>query len=326
MKKLLTTLVMSLFCILPLCFGKGMTAHAAQASAEFNVTVTKMTPEDIDEANALNKDKVNGEDVVYFTDTNCFYLEVSISITNNPGFAGSAFQVYCDLSKYEVVRSALSSYKPMYIPLGAYKELLPAVGLKKDHDGRILVAIASMGSDDVSENGEFIRFYLKSKPGVTFNPNESAVLEFVTQHFITARSESITTAADPTVVCNKVHEIRARIGDVNNDGAVNLADSQYIINILNENGVNVIAVDSAQEDWFVDSNGNPLEGIIIEGEDGTYFMPCVADVNRDGVINMDDAEAILDYYVAHSLVNPDYTDDYIDTIQVYTVTDVPMSA
>ena len=180
-----------------------------------------------------------------------------------------------------------------------------------------VIGFATIATENCESNGDVITFYAKSKinpidnkPYTDTTPvgeligelHMDKVLDVRTnpKEYVAPKEINIISDTPPKneTVLEKKLKYKYKLGDVNGDDTVDVADAQKIINILRVKHKTEVAV--------------------------SFDFRESADINEDGYIDMKDAEAIFDYYVVGTLCynkyNPrsDVKHNIGDVVEIYS--------
>lgn len=208
--------------------------------------------------------------------------KVSLVLLNAKGFACGGIRIPFNPNKEEIARDKKGNIIVIYAQAGENKYHHISVNDNVNPKGnRGLKGIIGFGySGDTSyESGVVYSVYLKPKGNIDFSKEKLSdlIAEPIVERTLDAKTypiphtepeEIVVTGDNHPIIDNKKGKYTFTIGDVNNDGTIDVKDAQTICTTLGKS-----------ESLFVNSE-----------------LLWRADVTEDRVVTMDDAFAILDYY------------------------------
>lgn len=218
----------------------------------------------------------NGDEVTIPAGT----IKVTLWIDSNQGFSSSGLSIPFDSSKCTV---KMKNGQCLYHVEKAGKGITWKTSVNydvKDTKGNQgfsgLVGFGTIGTDPCTNSGPMISVYLEPKSGVDLSNEKISDLLGTVQvnKFLDPRTNPVKHEEPKSIIVIGITpkkeeiktEIKYTVGDVNGDEKINVVDAQLICNMIK----------------------NPIDMASKKG--------LSADVDGNGVVNIDDAFEILDYY------------------------------
>lgn len=244
-------------------------------------------------------------------------IKVSVTITNNQGFATGGFRViYSD----KLVPFFDAAGKPVFTYGPASGRV--SLNVSKNNEEHLL-ACAFNSESSSYDDGDIMSFYLKKKPGTTSIDLRTA-FSLDVHEFMNFRGQEVPLPPE-------IHEyttvwtaqtFTVMLGDIDGNGIVTAADAQLLRNLLADSGDLEVTLTALPNVDTSDQSGLYVTGVI-NGETVELLALGVADVNYDGIVDVADANLLLEYYVdmlGHSTPeNPNIGTLQQITVWVYTI-------
>lgn len=159
-------------------------------------------------------------------------VDITISISNNPGIIASAFCVSYDSNSFEYI-----GYKEGY--LTNYNI--------KDHSDKGFVSFVSVENEDLDNNGDMLTLTFKIKETAEYgeyavdllNNNPDKYGDSLHNSFANSKEQYIVPIVEAGTITVS-DETPFVFGDVNNDGAINNKDLGILMQYLNEFDVKIV--------------------------------------------------------------------------------------
>lgn len=281
MKKKVLTALFCMFSLALLLACKPITIHACAAN-DLEVTIQEVeTPTTISGVSIYTGD-----------------LKVTISISNNIGFAEMSFRFPFDTSSLTGISVSNSPSVALVIP-GSIISGASCVCIFNHNDPTVGLGISISSFDNISSDGDLLSFFLRPNPNVSIEPED--IIELISP----IDMESIIDEDDQDAPYTIPEEFEYTVaipysfylgdidGTVSNNGyRIGLLDVQKLLQMINsyDGTLYVTATDTnfSQTDY---------PGLYVMINNVPTLELRVADVNFDGIIDSTDHALLLDYYV-----------------------------
>lgn len=253
-------------------------------------------------------------------------LKVSIVISNNPGIGPCGIGIPFDPTKLEVVLDKdhpshpLVSRGPASAGLNPYYSYNYSVlDPSKNNNKKGTLSFGALATKINKKNDVIVSFYLKARPNV--NLNNYSIKDLVTppvvdrivtpdntvvQHTEPKKIEVSGTALPKDTAAaaqnaTTVVDYKYVLGDVDGDGKITLKDAQAACCLIyDEQKDDYISLDVNTQLPYNAANASALyKGVFVTTDYFAEAHRCelkVADVDKNGVVNMADSKLILRYY------------------------------
>lgn len=204
---------------------------------------------------------------------------VTVTVDNNCGFAATGMRVIYNTSLCQCV---MSNNAAVYFKEDVLRSSgITTVVICNAASG--IIGLGTMGNDPATSNGRYISYFLRplQSTGLTLSQEQQLIVgnelegAWLDEH---SNPVSCIPASGYTL-----YHYDSVYGDIDNNGTVNAADAQWLATIYVNNNMYI-----DMTNYTIVYNSNP--------EITGAHLIAVGDVNEDGVINMADAQAILNYY------------------------------
>ena len=284
MKKLLLALGFIIVSSL-LFFGKGIQLRAFATNDELNVAVKRLTA---GEAAAYNTSSVSNLNN-YTAPIQAGDYAVSLTVTNNTGFAATGFRIRYD--NYTVYPVCYAYEQAVYYKGEAAGNLNLTCEVNLNQGW---VAMATTGSANSTADGIIYTFFFRTYFNDVIPPyDEEYILididvDVWSDYHTTPISYSMPSGF--TLYARDPYEYDWQIGDVNNDGQISIEDVQLIQGLYTYcgNGSSLALTDyTAEYTLYGTYNFNAI------------FIHSVCDINQDGLIDYTDMMEVFSYYTTY---------------------------
>lgn len=297
MKKILISIVFGLMAVISLCAKNDLHIHAADV-AEFGVRVTPVL-----EGKTINNLTYVGKNVpdnaprvekVYIPENS---VMVTITLTNNPGYIDGGMGV-----KYptELLKPITGKNDKIVCEIGAAGNGVSISVSDNKEEG--IAGLAFIGADVEEDDGDIITFYFERTSQGEIFPLTSMDFHLEVNQFQGPKTPEnpdgdipYTTPPDDKKWVGKVY--RLMLGDIDGDRQITAEDAQLVLALLKENGDMAVTLTEIKL-----ANGFNYSALYItlrvNGQEVEFLALGIADVNGDGIVDQDDAEELLDYYLA----------------------------
>lgn len=243
---------------------------------------------------------------------------VSLTILNNSGFAGTGYRIYYNSSlsspiTYVDVNNS-NVVKPIYYKgdVLANSDLTVATSFNTSEH---LIGFGTMGTVNATGDGIIYTIFLRPTHELSLTEQKNLVTDHCSVDWYDAQTNAV-----PHIVYNGFTLFRYVpestnpnwvIGDIDYDGTITITDAQLI------QGISMYV-------------GEYVDSLTLSNNDDVtkLYIVSVADVNKDGIVNVLDALAVLDYYstyIAGSGNLNNYTGIIGNTIGAYVEYSVTFS-
>ncbi len=219
---------------------------------------------------------------------------VTARIHNNSGFALSGFRILFDLENFEPVsytreeKGVLNEYPVYYVGEDVNLGRNFSINRNEDNDEQSCLGWGTMGTENMEEDGRVFSFFFRRKPDSDPKAVVPVTSASIVQWFNADRKK---------ITCNLVNSgcyfrETASCGDVDANGIVDNIDAQIMLEIatemmtLGENLKDFELFDT----YEAEIDENTAANIQIS------WLTDIGDVTDDGLLDVIDAQDILNYY------------------------------
>lgn len=229
-------------------------------------------------------------------------FEVLLTIENNTGYAGSGIRLYYDKNNFDPCMPDPGDPTSLvcYYTTGPALTGLSNSILVNRNNGRF--GLTTSGNNNNTNDGLIFRVFLKRKANAP-DPDAIPYVGTAILQLVTSNNIDITNYYEPTYqnisgyVAERHFLLDYRLGDLNGDGNVTMADSNLLSSILaNSTSINASTAESRARAL----TNVTLDGLFHNGYDifEDTFIFSVIDINKDGVITSADITQINNYVMA----------------------------
>lgn len=244
--------------------------------------------------------------------------KVSVRIFNNTGMANTGFRLMYNRDDFEPVVSRVAdgdSFKehPLYLTgseiyLGHHFSLNRLEDEPERSYG--LVGWGTMAVEDCTKNGEIYSFFFSPKDGVP----EDAIAHLIEGVKIVDWEDAERENVAYNLKTDGYYfREAATLGDLDNNGEVDTADAQKLLDLTTA----MMTKQDNMSDFDFDQTYTMISG---SGRTNVYdlsYLADVADVNRDGALDLVDAQEVLNYYVQHTITMVAYDGNVGNAVNAY---------
>lgn len=240
-------------------------------------------------------------------------IKLTFVVSNNSGFSGFGFRFLVDHNCFTVVHNK-NTNQPYYELGEAASGFMTVVSINTSTSNpHTIIGTALLSSEASTEDGDIISVYLRPIPSAFTNGknvtdciHKPEIEEFILDNnSINPSDEPLDYTISDTFEYYDAVSLTYMLGDVDGNDIINAGDAQIVLNIIQAyqaTGTGNLTTDVEN----IDLSGINCNGLYITYNGTTILLLQVSDVNFDGIIDMDDAVEILDYYTqAMSGNNPD---------------------
>lgn len=228
--------------------------------------------------------------------------KVSVRIFNNTGMANTGFRLMFDIENFEPVvfystEANITKEHPVYLTgdgvfLGHHFSVNRYEDEPEINYG--LIGWGTMAMDDCTANGEIYSFFFSPRAGVPESAVDHLILNAEVVDWKDSERDDVTVNLK---LDGYYFREEAVLGDMDDNAEVDTADAMLLLDLTT-------AMMTKQEKLNNFDFDNTYEAVSGSGRVTNYdlsYLAATADVNRDGELDLADAQEVLSYYVQHTL-------------------------
>lgn len=275
---------------------KPLTAHA-DSDTILDVTVKYITEEDADMYNDLpsSRMKIN-ENPIQEGD-----YAISLTIQNNTRFAATGYRIYYHSALCSpIMYTDNSNYiRPVYYVGNVLfdADIAPAISYNPTEH---ILSIGTISTNNATTDGTIVTFFVRPTHELSLTEQKHLVTSHSMDRWLDTEAIPIEVNVNNGYTLYRyVPDSTTQywiIGDIDQDGEITAVDAQLILSLYTD-----YTVTDGQIIYTSEYNGTyTLSTNPATTADGIYVVT-VSDVNSDGVVDVEDASLVLQYYTDYEV-------------------------